>query len=385
MKNPGFMIFFAIVLTIYALVNFYIFIRGWQAIPRGSVVRIYYLAIFLFVALSFIAGRFLERAHPSLGSEILVWIGSFWLAAMLYFFLAVVLLDLSRLVNHFFPFYPSAVTADYGRAKFMTAIVAVIIVFLTVSGGFVNALTPHVRRLTIDIPRKAAEMKEVNLVAVSDIHLGTLIGRRRLNDMVAKINALKPDIIILAGDVVDEDIGPVIRDNLGEMLRTLQAPLGVYAITGNHEYYAGVEAVCRYLTEHGVTMLRDSTIKVNKSFNLIGREDREKTRFTGVPRRTLDALMTDVEPDLPVIVLDHQPFQLGDVVKHGADLQISGHTHHGQLWPLTYVTDAIYQLSVGYRKIENTSFYVSSGFGTWGPPVRTGNRPEIMQIKLRLL
>ncbi len=385
MKNPGFMIFFTIVLTIYALVNFYIFIRGWQAIPRGSGFRIYYLVIFLFIALSFIAGRFLERAYPSLGSEILVWIGSFWLAAMLYFFLAVVILDLARLVNHFFPFYPASVTADYGRAKFLAGLVTAIVVVLTVTSGFVNALTPRVRHLTIDIPKKAAEMKEINLVAVSDIHLGTLVGRRRLNDMVAKVNALAPDIIILAGDIVDEDIGPVIRENLGEMLRTLKAPLGVYGITGNHEYYAGVEEVCRYLTEHGVAMLRDSTIRINSSFYLIGREDREKNRFTGIPRKTLDSLLAGSDPNLPVIVLDHQPFQLDDVVNHGADLQISGHTHHGQLWPLNFVTDAIYQLSVGYKKIGGTSFYVSSGFGTWGPPVRLGNRPEIMQIKLRLL
>jgi hypothetical protein len=158
--------------------------------------------------------------------------------------------------------------------------------------------------------------------------------------------------------------------------------LGIYASTGNHEHIGGVEEACKYLTEHDITVLRDSVIMVNNEFYLIGREDRDARRFSGAGRKSLDELMKNVDSEFPLILMDHQPFNLEQASSKGIDLQISGHTHNGQLWPLDYITDAIYEKSWGYEKKGNTHIYVSSGIGTWGPPVRTGNRPEIVNIKL---
>jgi hypothetical protein len=247
--------------------------------------------------------------------------------------------------------------------------------------GHVNALTPRIKTLHLTIPKTVEGFDTLNVVAASDIHLGVIIGRKRLDSMVAKINALNPDLVLLPGDIVDEDLAPVIKHNLGKTLRDLKSRWGVFAITGNHEYIGGVEEACTYLSDHGVSVLRDRVVKLNDSFYLVGREDRS-IRRTGKSRKPLQELMAEVDTTLPVILMDHQPFQLEEGGTNGVDLQISGHTHHGQLWPINFITKRVYELSWGYKKKNNTHVYVSCGFGTWGPPVRLGNRPEIVNIKI---
>ncbi|UCC79459.1 MAG: metallophosphoesterase [Candidatus Zixiibacteriota bacterium] len=378
----NFLIFFSIVLAVYGSVNYYIFIRGWQSIPAGSSLRAYYLPLFLFVALSYIAGRIIENIWFSKFSVILVWIGSFWLAAMLYFFLIILLLDIIRLINHFIPIYPEIVRSNYSGVKQISALVSILAVLIVVIAGYINALNPKVSKLSLDINKAANERSSLNIVFASDIHLGTIVGRHRFNRIVEKINALNPDIVLLPGDIVDEDLKPVLRENIGESLKKIEAPLGVYACTGNHEHIGGVEEACKYLTENNIMVLRDSVIRVNDQFYLIGREDRDGGRFSGRGRMSLEDLMQGVDTEYPVILMDHQPQKLEEASSNRADLQISGHTHNGQLWPFNYLTDALYEISWGYKKKGNTHIYVSSGVGTWGPPVRTGSRPEIVNIKL---
>ncbi|MCU0607589.1 MAG: metallophosphoesterase, partial [Candidatus Edwardsbacteria bacterium] len=255
---------------------------------------------------------------------------------------------------------------------------------ITVIAGHVNALSPRVARLELGIDKTAGARRELRIALVSDIHLGTVIGNGRLRRLVAMVNAERPDVVLLAGDIVDEDIGRVVRDNLGETLRTFEAPLGVYGITGNHEYIGGrVGSTVQYLEQHGVTMLLDRVVLVDSSFSLAGRVDRSGQRIAGTPRLPLSDLLKNSDRAKPLILLDHQPFELEAAAAQGVDLQLSGHTHHGQLWPFNLITNRVYEQSWGYLKKGDTHFYVSSGYGTWGPPVRTGNRPEIAVITLR--
>ncbi len=382
MKTSSFITFFTIVFTVYGLVNLYIGIRGWQSFPRGSSMRWYFLAVFLFVSLSFIAGRFMERASLSLSNYILVWIGSFWLAAMVYFFLAILTLDLLRIINHFLPFFPGVITENYVKAKQITAWSITGLVAVVVIVGYINAMATKIQTLDLTIPKGANGRNDITIVLASDMHLGTIIGRWRCNSLVEQIERLKPDLILLAGDIVDEDLGRVVQQNLGEELRRLNAPLGVYGINGNHEYIGGVEKADRYLRDHGITMLRDSVVMVDGGFYLVGRDDRSANWRGGPGRKPLEMLMASVDRKFPIILLDHQPFGLNEGAVAGADLQLSGHTHHGQLWPFNYITNRIYEVSRGFKKIGETNIYVSTGFGTWGPPVRLGNRPEIVKITL---
>jgi len=381
--KASFVLFFATFFILYGLVNTYIFIRGWQAIPPESPIRPIYALVFMIVALSFIGGRLLENIWLSPVSDVFVWIGAFWIAAMLYFFLAILALDLLRFVHRSVPFLPAAWMNDYPRTKMITAIIVIFGVVITLLAGHVNALTPRIRTLELSIPKDAGTLKTLNIVLASDIHLGTIIGRKRLEQLISRVNALNPDLILLPGDIVDEDLAPVIKQNLGEHLIRFKSTFGVYAIMGNHEYIGGAEEAYAYLSNHGVTVLRDRVIKLDNSLYLVGREDRSMQRFTGRTRKPLPELMIPVDKRLPVILMDHQPFHLEEGENNGADLQISGHTHHGQLWPNNYVTNLVYELSWGYKKRGNTHVCVSSGYGGWGPPVRIGNRPEIVNIRLR--
>jgi hypothetical protein len=294
--------------------------------------------------------------------------------------MAVVVIDIVRIVIFFIAAKPGFMINNYADFKKYLFLVVVAVTGIIVLAGHINALTPRVKRVDIRIDKKAGATKTLHIAAASDIHMGTLVGPRRTAKLVKMINERNADLILFAGDIVDEDLAPVIKYDLGRSLLKLKAPLGVYAITGNHEYIGGADAAVSYLEEHGIKMLRDTSIKINESFYLAGRNDRDSKRFSAKERKNLAAVLEGVDLSLPVIMMDHQPFNLQQVADAGVDFQLSGHTHHGQLWPFNYITNAIYELSWGYKKKDNSHFYVSSGYGGWGPPVRSGNRPEILDI-----
>lgn len=382
MRKLQFFIFFSIAILLLGLINFYVSLRGWQAVSSVPVLKPYYLPLVLFLSLSYVVGRILERVSLNWLSSTLVWIGSFWLAAMTYFVLTLLAVDFLRLINYFVPFFPLFMTQDYERAKLITALIVTVGVTLTIILGYINAKNPRIKILNINIPKNSHPTKSLNIVVASDIHLGTIVCKARLEHIVEKINALDPDLVLLPGDIVDEDLGPVIKQNLGETLRKIRSKFGVVGITGNHEYIGGVEEAYRYLIAHNIIVLRDSVIKINDSLYVVGREDLSVRQFTGKRRKPLDEIMTGVDKTLPVILMDHQPFRLEDAVQNGVDLQLSGHTHHGQLWPFNFISKKVYEVSWGYKKKGDTHIYVSCGVGTWGPPVRTGNTPEIVNIRL---
>lgn len=379
MKSYQFLVFFSIVILIYSLVNYYIYIRGMQALPQGSGFKSWYPWIFLFLSASYIISRLMERVWISPVSNFFTFVGSFWLALMIYLLLAVLVIDIARLILYFLP-QPAFLADNYVQVKKYMFLAITGIAGIVVLAGHINALTPRIKRIDIHINKKAGVMKTLHIAAASDVHMGTLVGPRRTAKLVRMLNERNADVILLAGDIVDEDLAPVIHNDLGRSLLKLKAPLGVFAITGNHEYIGGAEAAVKYLQEHGIRMLRDTSIKINGSFYLAGRNDRDSRRFSAKERKGIDMVLEGVDYSLPVIMMDHQPFNLQQVADAGVDFQLSGHTHHGQLWPFNYITTAIYELSWGYKRKGHSHFYVSSGYGGWGPPVRTGNRPEILDI-----
>ncbi|MCL6099140.1 MAG: metallophosphoesterase [Bacteroidetes bacterium] len=372
--------FFGIVFALYGLINYYIIRRGLSIVSPEH--KTFFLAVSIFVVLSYIAGRFLERAFPSIIGTVLIWIGSFWIAFMFYFFLSLVALDLLRLINHFVPFFPEIISKNPEKTKRFTALVIILFVFITVAGGYINTKMIVVQHYRIPVKKSAGNLKSLNIAMASDIHLGTILDSSFLEKVVDKINALNPDIVLLPGDIIDEDIGPVLRDNMGHLLESIKSKYGVYAVTGNHEYIGGADAACNYLTAHGIKMLRDSVVKIDNDFYVIGREDRSIRQFSNKRRKDLKELLNGVDTSLPLILMDHQPFGLNDAFDNGIDLQLSGHTHNGQLWPMNFLISKIYELDWGYMIKGNTHYYVSCGVGGWGPPIRTGSRPEIVNIKL---
>lgn len=381
MKNYMFLIFFGVVLTLYTLLNLYIHSRGAQAFAAGSTSRVVFSWLFWILAVSYPLARITERFWLSPVSDALTWVGSFWLAIFFYLLLATLLIDVLRLINWVVPFF-HLLSPDQSWLKIMTFTVTVGLVLTLVAAGHINALTTQVAHHSVHIRKKGPLTGVTRVVAVSDVHLGTLIGPRRLSNLAELVAAQKPDMILFAGDVVDEDLAPVIRHDLGALLQKFKAPMGVFAITGNHEYIGGAERAVKYLSDHGLTVLRDTAVLVDDALWVVGREDRDRDRFSGKSRKSLGELAAMIDLSKPAILLDHQPFKLDEVARSGFDIQISGHTHHGQLWPLNFITSAIFELSKGYLPKGDSHFFVSTGFGTWGPPVRTGNRPEIMVIDI---
>lgn len=379
----AFLIFYSIVFTVYFSVHYYLFSRLNMVFPGTQGLAIFFKIAFWLISLSFIAGRILEKIWLTELSIGITVFGSYWLAALLYFLLVVLLVDLIRLADYILPFIPSFIASNITVFKRYFFFGLMFAVFALITYGYFNARKPVIREYALNIPKKAGELRELSIVLVSDLHLGTILEEKHLKRITEQVNSLDPDVILMAGDVIDEDLEPVIRKDLGSGLKKLKSRLGVYAVTGNHEYIGGVDPAVDYLEKHGIQMIRDSAALIENSFYLIGREDRDRQRFSGKPRKNLPAIMAEVDKSLPLVLMDHQPFTLNESLENGVDIHLSGHTHNGQIWPLNYLIDAIYEVGWGYVNKSGMHVYVSSGVGTWGPPVRIGTRPEIVHIRLK--
>lgn len=369
--------FFIIFFTLYSVINYYIGLRGWQALEGAPYMRPVFLAVFLFSSLSYIFSKVVQRFLPLGFYEAIEKIGSLWFAFMLYFFLAVIVLDLLRVINWAFRIVPPF--NDYAQVKLFTIGIVSAIVLIIIIAGFINTRALKIETLNLKIPARNSSIKELNAVMISDLHLSTINGEGFVKSIVEKIQSLHPDIVFIAGDLVD-DRASVLRDKgIGSSLKELKPALGVYGITGNHEYINGVDSAVNYMKELNIITLRDTSVIINNGFVLIGREDRSKGLSK---RKSLKELVGESDPNMPVILLDHTPFHLEEAMENGIDLQLSGHTHDGQMFPINLIVAKIYEDAWGYLRKGNTQYYVSSGVGTWGPPIRTGSRSEIVNLKI---
>jgi predicted MPP superfamily phosphohydrolase len=378
-------LFFIIFFAIYSAVNFYIFIRGWQAISHIPILKPFYIIIFLLSALAYIIAKIFNSKLPALIYDILLWPGSLWFAFMLYFFLFIVLIDFSRLLNYFFGIYPSFITNNFQTAKLVTFISVVLMSSILIFAGYLNTRNIKINHAEIKIPRKASKLSELNAVLVADFHLNPVNDGNLLDKIGRKINELNADIVLIPGDIVDDRVEILKRKNIGKELSEIKSKYGVYVSNGNHEFINGVEGADKYLREFNLNVLRDSAVLIENSFYILGREDRSKPSFTNKRRKSLGEILKEVDRSFPVIVIDHTPLGFSETVEENIELQLSGHTHHGQMFPLNFITNMIYEVSWGYLKKEKTQFYVTCGVGTWGPPVRLGSDSEIVKLAIRFV
>ena len=218
------------------------------------------------------------------------------------------------------------------------------------------------------------------MAVATDLHVGLLVRNHWLSRMIETINSTRPDMVLLVGDIVDSDVTHAQEERLSEELGTLSAPLGVFAVLGNHEFYSGAEEAAASFRDGGVTVLRDEAVQVEGILTLVGRDDRASAR-RGSSRFPLSAI-PGVEGSLPVIVMDHTPSDLQEAEDAGVSLQVSGHTHRGQLWPFNFMTSRIFEQDWGFLKKGETLYYISCGVGVWGPPIRTSSRPEVVVLNV---
>jgi predicted MPP superfamily phosphohydrolase len=383
LRSSGMLFFLAIALSIYGLVNFYILRRGFQALAGYPQARWVFVAVFLALVVAYPAGRIAMGFGRNSLSGFFVSAGSFHLALMLYLFLGVLLVDLFRLANAVLPFVPKTLATRPEKTGLVLFILVAATSLLVIVGGAVNAARPRLRELEISIDKPAGGRKSLAIVVASDVHLGTIAGSSRLKALVERINALAPDIVLLPGDIVDESVTAREEEEMTEVFQRISAPLGVFSVPGNHEYYGGLERNLAYLRKWGVRVLEDEAVLVEGSFYVIGRKDPTEVR-RGEVRTPIEEIMKEgrVDPNLPLILLDHQPIRLEQAERAGIDLELSGHTHAGQLFPFNLINKRIYEQNWGPLLKGRTHYYVSCGVGTWGPPVRTGSVPEIVRIRL---
>ncbi|MDR0575094.1 MAG: metallophosphoesterase [Tannerella sp.] len=354
-------IFFILLLVSYLLGNIYIFVRVIQAlghlsfIIRGIFGTLYWICALLLFA-SF-ALRDVKQIPFTLG-HIIFQIGSGWLAFTLYMVIFLACADLIKLFNN---------TFSYGL------ITALILTTGLLAYGYINYQHPDKQVINIPVNKSLVNKDKLKIIAISDLHLGLGTDEKRLKRNIDSINAENPDIILIAGDLIDSGVTPVISRKMDQELNRLNAPMGIYMVPGNHEYISGIKDCMDFINKTKIQLLKDSLVALPCGLQIIGRDD-----YSNINRLSTNDWAVLTDPSKPIIIIDHQPYNLSEVQRIGADLQVSGHTHNGQVIPLKFLTEYLFDISYGYEKRENTHFYVSSGLSLWGPPFRIGTNSEMV-------
>lgn len=356
-------------ILVFIVYNLLVFYLGWNGfvwlkslhlLPFPS---IYIGAVILF-AYAYIISHFLKSI------SIFKIIGAYWLAIFEYGLLLFPIANVGWLLLN-------AYIHSEDATRIIGTITACVLLLLLIYGTY-NAYSPIVRTYKLTVERKQAKRDSLRIAMASDMHFGTLSGKSHLNRLVAKINGLQPDLILFPGDIIDDDPLPFLKKKMGEQLKQLHAPLGIYGVLGNHEYYGKmIPTFLKEMNRIGIHILMDEKVTIDETIRLIGRKDQ-----TDGARLTIPDLLENENNHLPIIMMDHQPSQLETAMNDGIDVILSGHTHRGQMAPNHLITKKIFELDWGYKKKRQLHAIVSSGFGFWGPPIRIGSRSEIVSIEI---
>jgi len=363
----------------YLLLNYYIGLRAFQTMkafipPLKSFI---FWPIFLLIAFAYILDRIPGFSHPLLRIS-----GSYWIAIFFYLLIFFLLIDFFGLLNSTFSLFPSSWGLLW-QSKKIYSLALILTTGILIIGSYM-AQHPQVIQYDVNISKKLDTQKTMKLVMVSDLHIEAHAKTDFMEEAAQTISALNPDIILLAGDIVEGTLDPGTEEKLGRIIDQLHAPAGVYAVLGNHEYYGGqVDQITTYLEEHGIHVLRDSiTTALGEQIYIAGREDYRGGYVNSGKRKPLDQILAGIDHSKPLLLLDHQPQEVKEAQRSGVDLMLSGHTHGGQLFPAQWVTKAIFVIDRGIWRDGPFHLIVSTGLGLWGPPVRTNSRSEIVEINL---
>jgi len=374
--------FLLFVFVVFGGASFYIYMRYRPLLPNFCTWRgLLAFALFFGVMFAYFIGSVLQmRGFIGVARPFVV-VGSWAMSVLLYSVLIFFALDVLRLLNLLIlkaDFLNFRYTFGNNRARLFSFCCAVAVAVITIA-GYLNAKFPSKKQITLKTEKHLAH--PLRFVLVSDVHLGMVNSDNFFRRLAIRINAENADFVLIAGDFFDGDPKPVFRSKADEILKSIHSKYGIYAVPGNHEYIGNAAAAMDFMRNNGVFVLCDSVAKLPCSVSVIGRDDRSAIHAKG-GRSSIENLVSQTDTSNYLILLDHQPYHLEEAEKCGIDLQLSGHTHNGQLWPLNYITSAIYECSFGKYQRGNTNYYVSAGYGTWGPPIRTSCRPEMIVVEV---
>ena len=351
---------FLIAMTILALAHYYVW---WRLVAKAELPTAWHvlgtLAIITFAPMFPLATMFLRRL-PRARARPIAYVAYTWFGFAVYLLLAAAAAHLAVALGGVNP-RTAALAGTLG------AVVTVIYGLLNVARG------PVVRRVEVKLAKLPAAAEGYKIVHLTDVHIGTILGDRFAEAVVAKVNALAPDVIVITGDLIDGRLEELRRHI--DPLRKLSARDGVYACTGNHEYYWNPGPWLEHLRSLGIRVLRNQHVTLQGAIELAGVDD--STVSEDVP-----AAVAGVDPALPVVLLAHHPRTIERAMRNGVDLQLSGHTHGGQLLPLGWLSRLFDPHVAGLASFGASQLYVSEGTGFWGPPMRVGTVCEIAQLTL---
>lgn len=346
-------------LLLYSGMSFFFGYMGWIWLKHAFLFRhkTSYILVIIVLSLAIFAGY-------STSSPILQTIGYYWLIIAGF---GLILLPIAALL--FFLFNKKGI-----RPIGFGVITVYILIF---SFGTFYAWSPIIQTYDISI-EKNVERENLKILMASDFHLGDLVGKNHLEKFVHLVEETRPDIVFLPGDLIDDHIEPFIKENMGDIMKKIEAPLGVYATLGNHDYYGNDdEKIVEEIERLGIEVLTDEVTMLENGIYIIGRND-----DTDKNRVDIKRLVSSLDSSKPLIMLDHQPNELDVAKANGIDLVLSGHTHRGQIFPGNLLTDMLYENDYGLLKKGDLHSIVSSGYGTWGPPLRLGTRSEVVIINV---
>jgi predicted MPP superfamily phosphohydrolase len=347
--------------------------------PWARVMTIAIIVLFILLMSSFVAFRVLPRSVASP----LMWVTYTWLGVLFFTVMALGLSDLVRVVT--LRVQGAGVLEDPERRQAISRLfagAAALVGLGASAAGLASALSAvAVKRVRVGIDRLGKSASGMRIVQISDVHIGPTIGKGFIEDVVARINALDPDVIAITGDLVDGSVEELAEH--AAPLAKLRAKHGVYFVTGNHEYYSGADEWIAHLGKLGIRVLRNERVRIGgeDGFDLAGIDDHSAK---GVPGHgsDLEKALAGREPDRACVLLAHQPRGIDLADKLGVDLQLSGHTHGGQMFPWNFAVRLQQPFVAGLHKLQRAQIYVSSGTGYWGPPMRVGAPAEITEIEL---
>lgn len=354
---------FFLLLVIYIGANYYVFSHFYNLVPiRYTVIFILLVVLSIFISFSILPVLIIPKKLTIKSITFLYTLGTSWIFILIY---AILIFGILDLVTYYL--YPIPLWMNVGFA--------LICLFSIFYYGNINYKKK--KRVELNIAINKPLKKNIKIVAISDLHLGYTINIKELNEWIQLINQEKADILLIPGDIIDNNVNPLYFYQLAPYFNKFHAPLGIYACLGNHEYISGIDSSIKFLEKTNVHLLRDSYVDIEGVFYLIGRDDKTNSR-----RKALKEIIKNIDSSHPIILLDHQPYGLEESQKNGIDIQLSGHTHRGQVWPISWITDKLYEVSHGYKKKGNTNIYVSSGIGIWGGKFRIGTQSEYVVINL---
>jgi len=363
-----FIIFIATVQSILFLAHWLLYrtVVSFLALTSPSITLPLKIVLFLF-SISLVGTSFLVFRYPNVPVRIVYVIAASWIGFLNFFVLA----SLSSWVMYF-----AAQTLSFSLDRKLLACILFGLAIVAGIYGIVNAGTTRITNMTIKLPNLPDYWRGKTAVWISDIHLGAVRRYGFAKDIANRIQQLQPDLVFIGGDLFDG--GTVDLNDFMKPFSRISAPEGVYFITGNHEEFFDHVQYLEAVRQAGITVLNNEMVNL-KGLQIIGVDYRDSQN-----RQKYEMILKGIKinPNSPTILLKHSPTNLDIAHKKGVAFQLSGHTHKGQIFPINFITGLVYHgYDYGFKKFRDLQIYTSSGVGTWGPPMRVGNIPEIVVIK----